>query len=151
MALLKRLSGRGDAEGGKDPADWMWVSITLVADSITTWDPWTTAGCGPGSSCRLADLGDPYLTLIFLASSRHTQEPRGQGDRQGLWDHRALPRQLGSNTLPTRHVLCEEQCTLLSLREASYEEALNYTTGLRQSSQARFHWWERRNLDIVTV
>lgn len=74
MALLKSLSGRGGWRRwrGSRRLDVGVDYIGGKADSITTWDPWTRAGCGPGSSCRLADLGDPYLTLISLTSSpRH--------------------------------------------------------------------------------
>lgn len=112
--------------------------IGVKDDSVPTWDLWIRVGCGAGSSCSLADLGDPHLTLMSLApllDTHDTQEPRGEGNKCRFWNHRALLPQLGSGPLPTQHVLAKNSPgssnVRLSLQEASDKDALGYATGLR--------------------
>lgn len=107
MVVPKRLEGRGRMWKGSWRLDVGVNYIGVKADSVPIWDPWIGVGCGAGSSCSLAQLGDPHLTMMSLApllDTHDTQEPRGQGSKCGFWNHRALLPQLGSGPLPTQHV-----------------------------------------------
>lgn len=78
MAVSKRLEGR---RGRMWKGSWrLNVGVNYIgvkADSVPTWDPWIGVGCGAGSSCSLAELGDPHLTLMSLAPLLDTHDNRG--------------------------------------------------------------------------
>lgn len=161
-AALGWLSSRVFQEGGGcrrwRGSSRLDVGVDYIggkADSITTWDPWAKAGCGPGSSCHLADLSDPYLTLIALASSPrhqwHTGTQRARGQTRALGPQSSLPHQLGSDN------------TARALRRTRLKQCHYFLSGglLRRCSQlcdrpkaeltSKISWWERRDLNIVTV